>query len=198
MNEKERAAQGLLYDANNDASLIEERNVTKDLCWQYNQLRPSDRKGRTALLKRIFGETGDFLIAEQPFYCDYGRNISVGEDFYANHNLVILDGARVKIGSHVYIAPNCVITTAGHPLDAEQRNRGLEYAFPITIGDNVWLGAGVMVLPGVTIGSGSIIGAGSVVNRDIPAGVVAAGNPCRVIREITEEDRRRYGEYHEE
>ena len=127
-----------------------------------------------------------------PFYCDYGFNISVGDHFYTNYNVTILDGAKVTFGDNVFIAPNCVFSTAGHALDAEQRNRGLEVAFPITVGDNVWIGTQVSVLPGVTIGSNTIIGAGSVVNRDIPDGVVAAGNPCRVIRKITEEDKNKY------
>lgn len=129
---------------------------------------------------------------EQPFYCDYGYNIEIGENFYANMNCVILDEAKVTFGDNVFIAPSCGFYTAGHPLDVEQRNRGLEYARPIRVGNNVWIGAQVCVLPGVTIGDNTVIGAGSVVNRDIPANVIAAGNPCRVIREITEEDKTKY------
>ena len=140
----------------------------------------------------MFGEVkGDFVITA-PFYCDYGSNISIGDQFYTNHNCTILDGAKVSFGDHVFIAPNCVFSTAGHAIDAEQRAAGLEIAFPITVGNDVWIGANVSVLPGVTIGDGTIIGAGSVVNKDIPAGVVAAGNPCRVIRKITDEDKRKY------
>ena len=127
-----------------------------------------------------------------PFWCDFGYNIQVGENFYANHGCVILDGGKVTFGDNVFIAPDCGFHTAGHPLDAEQRNLGLEYAWPITVGDNVWIGANVTVLPGVTIGSNTVIAAGSVVNRDIPAGVVAAGNPCRVLRAITDADREKY------
>lgn len=122
----------------------------------------------------------------QPFHCDYGYNIEIGENFFANYNCVILDGAKVTFGDNVFIAPNCSFYTAGHPIDVLQRNQGLEYALPIKIGNNVWIGGNVTVLPGVTIGDNTVIGAGSLVNKDIPSNVVAAGNPCRVIREITE------------
>lgn len=143
----------------------------------------------TQIITRRLGK--QFTI-NAPFWCDFGYNIEVGENFYANYGCVILDGAKVTFGDNVFVAPNCGFHTAGHPLDVEQRNQGLEYAYPITIGDNVWIGAGVTVLPGVTIGNNAVIGAGSVVNRDIPDGVVAAGNPCRVIRRITDEDREKY------
>ena len=132
--------------------------------------------------------TGDNFCIEQPFHCDYGYNITLGEDFYSNYNLVILDDAPITIGSHVFIAPDCGIYAAGHPIDAAQRNEGLEYAKPVTIGDNVWIGGGVRILPGVSIGSNTVIGAGSVVTKDIPDGVLAAGNPCRVIRTLTPEE----------
>ena len=161
----------------------------KDLCFRFNALHPCDREGQTAILRELLGRMGEGAIFTPPFWCDYGNNIEIGEDFYTNHNCTILDGAKVTFGDHVFIAPNCVFSTAGHPLDAEQRNQGLEYAYPITVGDNVWIGASVTVLPGVTIGSNTIIGAGSVVNRDIPDGVVAVGNPCRVLRKISEEDK---------
>ena len=119
-------------------------------------------------------------------------NIFVGENFYMNHNCTILDEAKVEFGDNVFIAPNCVFSTAGHAIDSEQRSRGLEIALPITVGDDVWIGANVSVLPGVTIGSNTIIGAGSVVNKDIPEGVIAVGNPCKVMRKITEEDKKKY------
>lgn len=184
MTEKEKCAQGLLYDANYDAELLAERAHCKELCHEYNLLRPSDTAGREALLRKLLGKTGQQFLIEQPFYCDYGYNIELGEDFYANVNLVILDGAKVTFGDHVFIAPNCGFYTAGHPLNTEERNAGLEYARPIHIGSNVWIGAGVSVMPGVTIGEGSVIGAGSVVTRDIPPHVVAVGNPCRVIKQL--------------
>ena len=192
MTEKEKAQNGYLYDANNDAALIEERAVCKDLCFQYNGLRPSMKAARATLIKKIVGRTkGPFLI-EQPFWCDYGYNIEIGENFFANHNCIILDGAKVTFGDNVFIAPNCGFYTAGHPLDSEQRNQGLEYAYPITVGNNVWIGAHAVVLPGVTIGNEVVIGAGSVVNKNIPSGVIAAGNPCKVIRQITENDKKKY------
>lgn len=187
MTEKEKAQAGLLYDANNNPLLIEERIRCKDVCHRYNSLQPSDIEGRTSVIRSLLGNIGGRFLIEQPFYCDYGYNISIGDNFYANVNCVILDGAKVTFGDNVFIAPNCGFYTAGHPLDIAQRNRGLEYARPITVGNNVWIGAGVSVLPGVTIGDGAVIGAGSVVNRDIPANVVAVGNPCRVVRKIEQE-----------
>ena len=136
---------------------------------------------------KIIKTTKNSFLIEQPFWCDYGYNIELGENFYANHNLVILDGAVVKFGDNVFIGPNCGFYTAAHPVNAKQRNEGLEYARPISIGNNVWLGANVVVLPGVTIGDNSIIGAGSIVTKDMPGNIIAAGNPCKVIREITDE-----------
>lgn len=182
--EKEKCRQGLLYDANNDAELIRERQQCKELCSMYNRLSPLETERREALIRELLGKTGRNFLIEQPFYCDYGYNVEIGEDFYANVNCVILDEAAVRFGDHVYIAPNCGFYTAGHPFDVELRNRGLEYARPITVGNNVWIGAQVCVLPGVTIGDNCVIGAGSVVNRDIPAGSLAVGNPCRVIRKL--------------
>lgn len=175
---------GMIYDANYDAQLIAERQECKELCRDYNDLRPKAVAEREALLRRILGSTGKNLLIEQPFYCDYGYNIHVGENFYANFNLVILDEAPVRFGANVFIAPNCGFYTAGHPLEASERNKGLEYARPITVGNNVWFGAHVTVLPGVTIGDNCVIGAGSVVCKDIPANSLAVGNPCRVIRSI--------------
>ena len=184
MTEKEKCRQGLLYDANYDAELLSDREKAKEQLYDYNRLRPSQQAERTELLKNLLGKTGESLIVEPPFACDYGYNIEVGENFYANVNLVILDGAKVKIGDNAFIAPNVGIYTAGHPLDASQRNRGLEYAYPVTIGHNVWIGAGAIILPGVTIGDNVVIGAGSVVTKNIPAYSLAVGNPCRVIRKI--------------
>lgn len=184
MTEKTKMMMGEIYDANYDKELIAERTKAKDLCYAYNQLLPSKIEERSRLMREILGKTkGNFLI-EQPFMCDYGYNIEVGENFYANHNLIILDGNKVKFGDNVFIAPNCAFYTAGHPLDVERRNKGLEYAKPITVGNNVWFGGNVCVLPGVTIGDNVVIGAGSVVNRDIPSNVVAAGNPCKVIKTL--------------
>lgn len=197
MKETEKAKLGYLYDANNDKEIIEARLKCADLCYEYNNCRPSDIESQNSIMKKIIGKNGSIkgsFIITPPFHCDYG-NIIIGDNFYTNYNCTILDGAMVTFGDNVFIAPNCVFSTAGHAIDARQRAEGLEIAWPITIGNNVWIGANVSVLPGVTIGDGTIIGAGSVVNKDIPAGVVAAGNPCRVIRKITEADKHKYKMY---
>ena len=187
MTEKEKMMQRMLYDANYDKELEGERIRCKLLCQEYNDI-PVDRVDeRHEFIKKILGETGESVHIEPYFWCDYGYRIKVGERFYANHGLVILDAGGVTFGNDVFIAPSCGFHTSGHSIDHERRNRGLEYAYPITVGDNVWFGAGVQVMPGVTIGSNVVIG-GSVVTRDIPSDSVAAGNPCRVIRQITEED----------
>lgn len=188
MTEKEKRDAGMLYDANYDPELIKEIMSCKEKCYDYNALRPSQYAERGNLLRLMLGKVGKNATIQPPFWCDYGYNIELGKNFYANHNCVILDGAKVKFGDNVFIAPDCGFYTAGHPLDAERRNKGLEYAYPITVGDNVWIGGGVKVMPGVTIGSNVVIGAGSVVTKDIPDNVVAVGNPCRVLRELTEED----------
>lgn len=185
-SDKEKMLRGEIYDANYDPELIEERTRCKVMCRRYNDIQPDCLEERAALLRSLLGKTGKTFLVEQPFYCDYGYNIEIGENFYSNVNLVILDGAKVKFGDNVFIAPNCGFHTAGHPLDASRRNAGLEYARPITVGNNVWIGAGVNVLPGVTIGDNCVIGAGSVVNKDIPANSLAVGNPCRVIRSLEE------------
>lgn len=193
LTEREKMLEGLLYDANYDEALIAERAVAKDLCFDFNQTRPSDVAGQTKIMQDLLGKTGDNFTVVAPFWCDYGSNIDIGDNFFANHNCVILDGAKVTFGDNVFIAPDCGFYTAGHPLDAERRNQGLEYAKPITVGDNVWIGGGVKVMPGVTIGDNAVIGGGSVVTKDIPANVIAVGNPCRILREITPEDGLREG-----
>lgn len=167
-----------------DKELIQERFNVKDLCFKYNNTLPSNFKERNAILKQILTTVDDTTLIEQPFICDYGYNICFGRNFYANHNLVILDTTTVKFGDNVFIGPNCGFYTAGHPVDVKQRNSGLEYAKPITVGNNVWFGGNVIVLPGVTIGDNTIIGAGSVVTKDIPSNVIAVGNPCKVIKSI--------------
>ncbi len=190
MTEKEKMQKQMLYDANNDESLLAERAAAREICHQFNQLLPSDKEGQRKIINRLLGKTeGDFFIIA-PFWCDYGYNIEIGENFFANFNTVILDEAKVRFGSNVFIAPGCGFYTAGHPIDYERRNQGMEYAYPITVGDNVWIGAGVHVMPGVTIGSNVVIGGGSVVVKDIPDNSVAVGNPCRVVRAITEQDKK--------
>lgn len=184
MSEKEKMLKGELYDANYDDNLIEERYWVKDKCYEYNQLKPSNHIERGTIIKEILGKAGDLFTIEQPFMCDYGYNIEIGENFYANHNLVILDANKVTFGDNVFIAPNCSFYTAGHPLDAKTRNKGLEYAKPIKVGNDVWIGGNVVVLPGVTIGDNVVIGAGSIVTKDIPPNSVAVGNPCKVIKQI--------------
>ena len=191
MTEKEKMQRQMLYNANYDKDLLNDRSKAKDLCYQYNQLRPSDEKEQREIIKRLLGKVNGAFCIVAPFWCDYGYNIEVGKNFFANHNTIILDGALVKFGDNVFVAPNCGFYTAGHPIDYERRNQGLEYAYPITVGDNVWIGAGVHVMPGVTVGSNVVIGGGSVVVRDIPSNSVAVGNPCKVIRTITKEDNKK-------
>jgi len=181
---KEKMLQGELYNSS-DASLVNQRNHAKEQIYNYNHLRPSQAEERRQLMEALLGSTRPGFIIEQPFFCDYGYNIHIGTNFFANFNCTILDGAPVRIGNNVLLAPNVSIYTAGHPLDAATRNAALEYAYPVTIGDNVWIGGNTVILPGVTIGDNTVIGAGSVVTRNIPSNVIAVGNPCRVLREIT-------------
>ena len=184
MTEKEKMLAGELYDANYNPALIRERYDIKDVCFKYNSLKPSAIKKKTSMIKKIIGKTKENITVEPPFWCDYGYNIEVGENFYSNHNLVILDGNKVIFGDNVFVGPNCSFYTAGHPIEYELRNKGIEYAKPIKVGNNVWFGGNVCVLPGVTIGDNVVIGAGSVVNKDIPSGTVAVGNPCKVVKNI--------------
>lgn len=186
MTEKKKAKQGLLYDANSNEELIRERMQAKDLCFEYNRIKPSNLAKREGLLRKIIGKIGEKFLVEQPFYCDYGYNIEIGENFFSNYNLVILDAAKVAFGDNIWIGPNCSFYTAGHPVMTKIRNMGLEYAYPITVGNNVWFGGNVVVLPGVEIGDNTVIGAGSVVTGNIPANAVAVGNPCRVVRTLIE------------
>ena len=146
MSEKDKMLAGELYDANYDKELIKDRYKAKDICFKYNNLKPSDFENKDRIIKKLFAKTGEQIIVEQNFWCDYGYNIFVGENFYMNHNCIILDGAKVEFGDNVFIAPNCGFYTAGHPLDYETRNKGLEYAKPIKVGNNVWIGGNVIVL----------------------------------------------------
>ncbi len=194
MTEKQKRELGLLHNANYDSQIQAEILKCKDMCFEYNNILPSKHEERIELLTKLFGKVGSIMAVQSPFYCDFGYNIVVGENFYANHGLVILDGAKVVFGDNVFIGPYCGFYTAGHPIDFKRRNEGLEFAHPITVGDNVWFGAHVQVLPNVKIGSNVVIGAGSVVTKSIPDNVIAVGNPCRVLREINEEDMtREYG-----
>lgn len=188
MQEKEKMLHGLMYYPEKDETLKNERLKCKTLCHQFNQLSPDKINERTALLKQILGSTKENFLIEQPFVCDYGYNIEIGENFYSNHNLTILDCAKVTFGDNVFIGPNCSFYTAIHPLDAKTRNEGLEYCKPINVGNNVWFGGNVVVLPDVTIGDNVVIGAGSVVTKNIPNNSLAVGNPAKVIREINQNE----------
>lgn len=167
----------------------------KEKCYRYNQLSPNDREAQMEILQELIGKMGRDVMITPPFWCDYGYNITLGDCFYSNHNMIITDGAKVTFGDHVFVAPNCCFTTAEHSIDPDQRKAGVEIAKPITIGNNVWIGASSTILAGVTIGDNSVIGAGSVVKKDIPPNVVAVGVPCKVLRQITEEDKHRYPVY---
>ena len=191
MTERERMVSGGLYKAD-DGELVALRQRARRLTRQFNATTEEELDKRQELLRELFGAVGGNSFMEPSFRCDYGVNIFIGEHFYANFDCVILDVAPVHIGDNVFFAPRVNLYTAGHPIDAGVRNEELEFGKPITIGDDVWVGGGVIVNPGVTIGSDVVIGSGSVVTKDIPSHVIAAGNPCRVIRAITDEDKVRW------
>ena len=188
MTERERMLSGQLYDAG-DETLTAARGRAKRLTWRYHQLDPTDWDSRTQILQELLGHLGEDSWIEPPFRCDYGTQISIGDHFFANYDCIFLDVAPITIGNRVMFGPRVCLYTAGHPLAAATRNTGLEFGKPIAIGDDVWLGGNVVVLPGVTIGAGTVVAAGSVVRRDLPPHVLAAGNPCQVLRPITEADR---------
>ena len=183
MTEKAKMLNGELYDSS-DKQLVDELIKAKKLCNQYNNLCIEDIEKENEIIKKLFSKTGNEFMIMPNFYCDYGFNIEIGEKFYSNHNLVILDANKVEFGDNVFIGPNCGFYTSGHPLDYQTRNKGLEYAKPIKVGNNVWIGGNVTVLPGVSIGDNVVIGAGSVVTKDISSNVIAVGNPCKIIKEI--------------
>lgn len=183
MTEKEKQQSGELYNAG-DRELFNDRIKAKKLCGEYNAVECNDFQKRERILDRLLALRGQKTVIEPNFFCDYGYNIIVGDNFYANHNLVILDCAEVTFGDNVFIGPNCGFYAAEHPVDANLRNQGLESAKPISIGNSVWIGGGVNVIGGVTIGDNVVIGAGSVVTENIPSNCVAAGNPCRVVKTL--------------
>ncbi|WP_066630058.1 sugar O-acetyltransferase [Labilibacter marinus] len=189
--EKEKMLSGKPYKAFGE-ELLSERQHAKELIFDFNALRPKQIEERNEIIKKLLGKTKGQFFIEPPFRCDYGYNIEVGENFYANYNLIILDCAKVTIGDNVLMGPNVAIYAAGHPLHHEMRNQEYEYAFPINIGSNVWIGGNVVINPGVSIGENSVIGSGSVVTKDIPGNVIAIGNPCKILREISQEDKAYY------
>lgn len=191
MTEREKALAGYLF-MSGVPSLKEERDRAKALCYDLNHCRPSEEDKRQAILRELIGDIkGSFYIAS-PFHCDYGKHITIGDHFFANYDCKIIDGAKVTFGDDVRIGPNCCFATPNHAIDPQMRREGYEILQPITVGNNVWFGAGAIVNPGVTIGDDVIIGAGSVVTKDIPSGVFAAGNPCKVIRPFNEKDKEKY------
>ena len=192
MTEQDKCEAGLLYNPNTTDEMKTHRFKIQDAICEYNKLKPSQVKERRDFLAGIFGKIGEKCNILPPFRCDYGFHIEVGENFFANYNFIVLDGNYVRIGDNVWIAPNVGIYAAGHPLDVEDRIAGEEYAFPVTIEDNVWIGGGVSIIGGVTIGKNAVVAAGSVVIRDVPPDTLVAGNPAKVVRKITAEDKLKY------
>lgn len=188
MTEKEKMLLGMYYKAS-DKDLTEARNTARSLAAEYNSTAPSELERREDILKKLFKKCGKNVYIEPPFYCDYGSNIALGDNVYINFDCIILDVCNVSIGNNVFIAPRVSIFAAAHPIDADIRNSLLEFGSPVNIGNSVWIGGNTVINPGVSIGDGSIIGSGSVVTKDIPANVIACGNPCRVIRQISDEDK---------
>lgn len=192
MTEYEKAEAGLLYQAHSDPELDKGRRKSQEWSYDYNALRPCQSEERAQMIREKFAKAGKNCVIEQPFHGDFWERISVGDNFFANYNFVVLAGNKITIGDNVWIGPNCGLYAAGHPFDVDMRLSGIEYAWPIHIGNNVWIGGHVCIMGGVTIGDNAVIAAGSVVVKDIPANVLAAGNPCRVIRELTPEDDDKY------
>ena len=189
MTEYEKMKKGLIYDPSVD-EIMNEQFQYQDKLWEFNQLKPSQVKEKLTYMKENFAECGDNCYIELPFRANWGgHNVHFGNYVYANYNLTIVDDGHVYVGDRVKFGPNVIIATAGHPIDPELRLKGLQYNKDVHIGNNVWIGGGVIIVPGVKIGDNSVIGAGSVVTKDIPSNVVAVGNPCKVLREINEHDK---------
>lgn len=172
------------YNLTDDKEMQQKHLYAQRLCHEHNLLDPKEFEQRKELIKKLFNSIGKNFTIEQPFHCDYGYFITIGDNFYANYNLTILDTAKVSIGNNVFIGPSVNIYAATHPLDVERRNKNLEKGVPISIGNNVWIGGNTTILPGVNIGDNTVIGAGSVVTKDIPSNVLAVGNPCRIIKKL--------------
>lgn len=191
MNAKERMKSGKIYFCT-DEELAKEQLRRLDRLYDFNQTRPSEMPKRMALLKEILAEVGENCYVEPPLHANWGCHTHFGNNVYANFNLTLVDDTDIYVGDSVLFGPNVVVAVAGHPVDPELRRKVAQFNLPVHIGNNVWIGAGAIILPGITIGDNSVIGAGSVVTKDIPANVVAVGNPCRVLREIGEHDRKYY------
>ena len=190
MTQYERMVNGLIYDPL-DSEIMEEQIPFQDKLWAFNQLKPSDIEKKTAFMKEVFAECGDNCYIELPFHANWGgHHVHFGSDIYANSNLTMVDDGHIYVGDKVMFGPNVTIATANHPIDPKLRERALQYNKDVYIGENAWIGAGVIIVPGVHIGKNTVIGAGSVVTKDIPDNVVAVGNPCRILREISEHDRK--------
>ena len=192
MSEWEKAKQGKFYMPASDPDLVEGLKKSQDLNYRYNHLHPSAMEERQKMIRENFGKVGMNFKVEQPFMADYWERVFVGENFYSNYNFTILAGNIIEIGDNVMFGPDCGLYAAGHPFDAEHRKTGAEYAWPIKIGNNVWIGGGTKIVGGVSIGDNTVIAAGSVVTKSIPSNVLAGGNPCRVIRTIRPEDDEKY------
>jgi len=192
MTEREKIHSGDIYQPG-DPTIMAEQMVYADLLMEYNTVPHSQMERREALLKRMFAEIGEGCYVEAPFYANWGgHHVHFGKNVYANYGLTLVDDTHIYVGDCTMFGPHVTIATAGHPIDPQLREKGLQYNMPVHIGRNCWLGAGVIVMPGVTIGDNTVIGAGSIVTKDIPSGVVAVGNPCRVMREVGEHDRKYY------
>lgn len=192
MREREKIHTGALF-LPGDPEILAEQQVYQDLLWEYNQTKPSQQKERTELLKRMLDSCGEGVYIEAPFYANWGgKHCRFGKMVYANYGLTCVDDTYITVGDYTKFGPNVILATAGHPILPRLREECYQYNLPVTVGRCCWIGAGAILLPGVTVGDNSVIGAGSVVTKDIPAGVVAAGNPCKVIREIGERDREIY------
>ena len=192
MTNLEKMHATMLYDPA-DGDIVEEQTVCLDRLYDFNHTRPTEMDKRQALMKEMFAEIGENCYIEPPFHANWGgKHVHFGKNVYANFGLTMVDDTHIYVGDYTLFAPNVVVATAGHPIDPELRARGLQYNAAVHIGKNCWIGAGALIMPGVTIGDNTVIGAGSVVTKDIPSGVVAVGNPCRVMREITERDREVY------
>ena len=182
MTERDKMLSGQYYNSN-DEELIRDRDYAKKLMHEFNNTEPWEKEKKKEIIKKLIKAKGSFTI-NKTFYCDYGYNIEVGDNFYANFACILLDVNKIKIGDNALLGPNVQIYTASHPTDSIKRLTGLEFGLPVTIGDNVWIGGGAIICPGVTIGNNVTIGAGSVVTKDIPDNVIAVGNPCMVIEQI--------------